>query len=136
MIELSIALAIAAVMFSAAVFSIGALTGTKAKTAAAELGGVIRSLYDTAAISGKTCRLVFQLAGENEDDGVTQYWAECASGNITARKDRDAELKDADHQDPPDQRSKKENDRFRSFGGSDEPSTPHPKLRPASCPRR
>lgn len=93
LIELTVALGIVAVLFGAAVMSIGAITGSKARAAAGELGGVIRSLYDTAALSGKTCRLVFQLASEKDEDGVTKYWAECAAGNITTGRDREEELR-------------------------------------------
>lgn len=94
LIELSVALAIVAVLFAGVVMSVGALTGSKAKAAAGELGGVIRSLYDTAALSGKTCRLVFQLPPEKDENGAARYWAECASGNVTTRKDRDEALRD------------------------------------------
>lgn len=93
LIEIVIALLIVALLFSAVVMSVGAITGTKAKAAASELAGVIRSLYDTAALSGKTCRLVFELP-EPESDEVTTYRAECAAGNITTSRDRDAELRD------------------------------------------
>ncbi len=92
LIELSIALAIVAVLFSAVVIGVGALTGTKAKSSAAELAGVIRYLYDTAALSGKTCRLAFQLPSSREE-GPTRYWAECAAGNITTSRDRDEALR-------------------------------------------
>lgn len=123
LIELSVALAIAAVMFAGAVVSIGALTGTKAKAAAGELGGTIRSLYDTASLSGKTCRLVFQLPGPKDEDVGVKYRAECAAGGLTARKDRDDELKDADRDEREKDRRKESDNRFRSFGSSgNEPS--------------
>lgn len=94
LIELSVALAIAAVMFGMAVVSIGALTGSKARAAAGELGGVIRSLYDTAALSGRTCRLVFELPAEKDDDSPATYRAECAAGALATTKDRDEELRE------------------------------------------
>jgi general secretion pathway protein H len=94
LIEVIVALAIAVMLFSAAAISIGALTGVKARTAAGELGGVIRSLYDTAALSGKTCRLVFEMPSDRTDEGTTKYWAECASSNLTAGRNRDDELKE------------------------------------------
>jgi len=93
LIEIIVALMIAGVLFSAVVVSIGALTGTKAKAAASELAGVIRSLYDTAALSGKTCRLVFDLPPA-KSEGVVSYRAECAAGNITTSRDRDVALKE------------------------------------------
>jgi general secretion pathway protein H len=88
LIELSIALAIVAVLFSAVVITAGALTGTKAKSSAAELAGVIRSLYDSAGLRGKTCRLVFQLPTVKQE-GPVRYWAECAAGNVTTSRARD-----------------------------------------------
>jgi general secretion pathway protein H len=94
LIELSVAMAIVAVLFAGVVMSVGAITGSKARAAAGELGGVIRSLYDTAALSGKTCRLVFELPDEKDEDGVAKYRAECAAGNVTTRRDRDAALRD------------------------------------------
>ena len=88
LIELSIALAIVAVLFSAVVMTAGALTGTKAKSSAAELAGVIRSVYDSAGLRGKTCRLVFQLPTAKQE-GPVKYWAECAAGNVTTSRARD-----------------------------------------------
>ncbi|MBN1203820.1 MAG: prepilin-type N-terminal cleavage/methylation domain-containing protein [Myxococcaceae bacterium] len=93
LIEICIALLIAAVLFSAVVASVGAITGSKAKAAAAELAGVIRSLYDTAALSGKTCRLVFEIADPKGED-TTKYRAECAEGAVTTSRDREAAIKE------------------------------------------
>lgn len=95
MIELTISLAIVAVLFSAIVLGVGAIAGTRAKAAAAELAGVMRSLYDTASVGGRTCRLVFQLPKERAEDQSIQYSAECAAGAVTARADRDQALRDA-----------------------------------------
>jgi general secretion pathway protein H len=93
LIEIMVALMIAAVLFSAVVVSIGSITGTKAKAATSELAGVIRSLYDSAALSGKTCRLVFEIA-DPKTDGRTSYRAECAAGNVTTSRDREVELRE------------------------------------------
>jgi len=98
LIELTITLAIIALLFAAVVVSVGAITGTKAKATAAELAGVARSLYDTAALSGKTCRLVFQLPGPRQEE-QTRYWAECAAGNVTTRRDRDEALREEQRRD-------------------------------------
>lgn len=91
LIEIMVALMIAAVLFSAVVMSIGSITGTKAKAATSELAGVIRSMYDTAALSGKTCRLVFELS-DPKTEGRTRYRAECAAGNVTTSRDREGVL--------------------------------------------
>jgi general secretion pathway protein H len=93
LIEISIALAIAAVLFAAVTVGIGALTGAKAKGSATELAGVIRSLYDSAALSGKTCRLVFEIPDPKRDE-ATRYHAECAAGGITTSRDREQALRD------------------------------------------
>jgi general secretion pathway protein H len=81
-------------LFAGVITGLGSLTGSKARAAAGELSGVIRSLYDTASLTGHTCRLVFQLP-EKDDDGPVKYWAECAAGNITTARDRDQALEDA-----------------------------------------
>lgn len=93
LIEICIALLIAAVLFSAVVAGVGAITGSKAKATATELAGVIRSLYDTAALTGKTCRLVFEIADPKSED-PTKYRAECAEGGVTTARDREAAIRD------------------------------------------
>ncbi len=95
LIEVVVALMIVAVLFAAVTYGVGALTGTKAKEASTELAGTIRSLYDTAALSGRTCRLVFELPAEKDDDGEVSWRAECARAGATASRNRDDELKDA-----------------------------------------
>jgi general secretion pathway protein H len=109
LIEITIALLIAAVLFSAVVTGVGALTGTKAKAAASELAGVIRSLYDTAALTGKTCRLVFELPQPKSEDPV-KYHAECAEAGITTSRDRETDLKEEN----------KARDEEKRLGGRDE----------------
>jgi general secretion pathway protein H len=109
LIEISIALAIAAVLFAAVAMGIGALTGAKAKSSATELAGVIRSLYDSAALSGKTCRLVFEIPDAKKEE-PTRYHAECAAGGVTTSRDRDEALR---------QDAKEREDKSRG-GGRDE----------------
>jgi general secretion pathway protein H len=94
LIEISIALAIAAVLFAAVVTGVGGLTGARAKEAAGRLSGTIRALYDEAALSGRTCRLVFELP-PGKSEAPTRYWAECAQGAVASSKDRDEELRQA-----------------------------------------
>ena len=119
LIEVSISLGIAAVLFAAVTISIGAVTGAKAKASASELAGVIRSLYDTASLSGKTCRLVFELPGPKEDNGVTRYRAECAAGNVTTARDRDNLLRD-DNKARDDEKHGRSADQRRNYSrGSD-----------------
>ncbi|HUM09332.1 MAG TPA: type II secretion system protein [Myxococcaceae bacterium] len=93
LIELTVAIAIAAGLFSALVLGLGALTGARARKAMGELGGAARSLYDTAALTGNTCRLVLLLP--KDDSAEFSYRAECASGPVTSAVDRDQEIRDA-----------------------------------------
>lgn len=97
LIELMVAIGIVAVLFGGVATGIGALTGSDARQAAGELAGTIRSVYDTAALSGKTCRIVFELPlqreGDDESDGQVVYRAECAASAVTTSRDRDEELK-------------------------------------------
>jgi general secretion pathway protein H len=95
LIEIVVALGVASVMFAAVVMGVGALTGARAKEASTELAGTIRALYDTAALSGRTCRLVFTLPEEKDEDTGVKWRAECAKGGLTASAKRDDELKDA-----------------------------------------
>lgn len=126
LIELVVGIAISALLVGGVIVTAGAITGTKAKTATAELSGVIRALYDSAALKGRTCRLVFDLPktkGKESEGGIVHYRAECAEGAITARKDRDAELKDVRSADEKRKRYGDEPER-RSFSGSSIEGTP------------
>jgi general secretion pathway protein H len=121
LIEIVVALGIASVLFSAVVFGVGALTGAKAKEASTELAGTIRALYDTAALSGRTCRLVFTLpAPKDEEAGVT-WRAECAKGGATAAAKRDDELKEAGREER--SRNKLDDDpRFKRLDSDEAPT--------------
>lgn len=119
LVELVIAIAVIGVLMSAAVMGIGAITGAQAKTAAGELSGVIRSLYDTAALSGRTCRLVFTLPGERDEEAVAGYRAECASGAITTSRDRERAL-ELEERSKEDERD--DDRRFSLRAGSGEPT--------------
>jgi general secretion pathway protein H len=93
LIELTVALTVAVLLFSGLFLGLGALTGTRARKALGELGGAARSLYDTASLTGHTCRLV--LALPKDDSAEFSYRAECANGAVTSAYDRDQELRDA-----------------------------------------
>src|SRR5436190_11968483 len=95
LIELVVAMSIVILLITMTVFSANALTGQRAKSTAAELAGTIRSLYDTASLTGKTCRLVFQLPAEREPDGEVRVSAECAQGAVTTSRDREEVLRQA-----------------------------------------
>src|SRR5512138_1182543 len=87
LIELVVAMSIVMLLVTLTVVSVDAITGQKAKSTTGELAGTIRSLYDTASLTGRTCRLVFELPGEREEDGAVRVSAECAQGAVTTSRD-------------------------------------------------
>lgn len=95
LIELVVAMSIVMLLITLTVISADAITGQKAKSATAELAGTIRSLYDTASLTGRTCRLVFELPGERDEDGAVKVSAECAQGAVTTSRDREEVLRQA-----------------------------------------
>lgn len=98
LIELVIAIAIAAVLFGAVVTGVGAITGARAKESAGQLAGTIRAVYDEAALSGRTCRIVFELPPDDDKDASVKYATQCASGAVATLDDRDQEIRQANEQ--------------------------------------
>ena len=119
LIEITVALTIVVLLFAAVVMSVGALTGARAKESSTELAGTIRALYDTAALSGRTCRLVFNLPQPKDEETAVTWRAECAKAGATAAAKRDEELATA-------QKSLKdkvaEDPRFKRLDSSDAPT--------------
>ena len=96
LIELVIGIAIAAALFGAVVMGVGSITGAKAKEAAGELSAAIRMMYDEAALSGRTCRIVFSLPSQKDDEDAQVSWrAECANKGVTSSRNREEELEAA-----------------------------------------
>ncbi len=73
LIELMIVIAIVGILSAAAVPALNAVTGAHARSAAGELSGAARHLFDTAALRHQTCRLALDLDGR-------EWWAECTKG--------------------------------------------------------
>lgn len=121
LVELTVAMGIVVLMFASVVYGVGALTGAKAKETANDLANAIRTLYDTAALTGKTCRLVFQLPEARDDDGAVTWHAECAKGGVTAGAKRDDELREARDKEKDKDRLKKD-ERFRRLDRDGAPS--------------
>lgn len=123
LIEITVALMIVVMLFAAVIFGVGALTGARAKEASTELAGTIRALYDTAALKGQTCRIVFTLPDErNKEEEVPVKWrAECAKGTTTASAKRDDALKQ-DRADLEKRRREKPDNRFKRMDSDDQPT--------------
>jgi general secretion pathway protein H len=75
LIEIGVTLGVLALMLAVAIPALSAVTRAQLRQKSGQLAGAIRSLYGAAAISGHTCRMVFDL-----DAGT--YWSECAKTNV------------------------------------------------------
>ena len=75
LLEVGIALAIAAGIVALIVPAIGNVARVQLRQKSGQLAGGIRSLYGAAAVSGHTCRLVLDLDS-------AAYWSECAQGSV------------------------------------------------------
>jgi general secretion pathway protein H len=75
LIEISIALAIAALLVSISVPAISSITRAQLRQKSGQLSGGIRALYGQSAIAGKSCRLALDL-------DKSEYQAECARGAV------------------------------------------------------
>lgn len=93
LIELMIVIAIIGIASAAASPAINAVTGANSRTAAGELAGAARYLFDTASLRHHTCRLALDL------DRST-WWAECTRDRyvrgslVGAREEEDAALEE------------------------------------------
>lgn len=75
LIEISIALAIAALLVAVSVPAISSITRAQLRQKSGQLAGGIRALYGESAIAGRSCRLVLDL-------DKSEYHAECARGAV------------------------------------------------------
>lgn len=76
LIEISISLMVVALLLLVAVPSIEAVAGVRAREEAGRLSGAIRYMYGQSALSGKTCRLRFDLDEQS-------YSAQCTQQRFT-----------------------------------------------------
>jgi len=79
LIELLIVVAVIGVVVAAAAPAVSSFTGTNARSAAGEIAGASRFLYDTAALRHETCRLALDI------DKRT-WWAECTAAGKEGRR--------------------------------------------------
>ncbi len=82
LLEIGIALAIVALMVFVAVPSIEAYAGVRAREEAGRISGAIRYLYGQSALSGRVCRIVFDLDGR-------AWWTECTEGRFTVEREKE-----------------------------------------------
>lgn len=79
LLELTVVIGIFVMLAMIVVPSVQAAAGMKVREEAGKLGGAIRAMYGESALSGKTCRMVFDLDG-------SAWWPECAQGKATIQR--------------------------------------------------
>jgi len=83
LIEVGIAMAIAAALLAMAIPAISNVTRVQLRQKTGQLAGGIRSLYGASALAAHSCRMVFDIDN-------SAYWSECAEGAV--RLERGGEL--------------------------------------------
>ena len=104
LIEVLIVVAVIGVMALAAAPALDSFTGANARSAAGEIAGASRYLFDTAALRHQTCRLVVDIDHK-------EWWAECTAAGPGNRRGQPVMGKDGVAED----------DEQLSRGYSDEP---------------
>ncbi|MEI7705397.1 MAG: type II secretion system protein [Deltaproteobacteria bacterium] len=105
LIEVLIVVAVIGVMALAAAPAVNSLTGANARSAAGEIAGAYRYLFDTAALRHQTCRMVLDM-------DAREWWAECTTGTGSGRRGQPVMGKDGVAED---------DERGLARGFSDEP---------------
>ncbi|MFN7135518.1 MAG: Tfp pilus assembly protein FimT/FimU, partial [Myxococcales bacterium] len=82
LIEITIALMIVGLITFVAVPSIEAVTGIKARETAQKISGAVRYMYGHSALTGKVCRIVFDM-----DERA--YWSECTDDRFTVSREKE-----------------------------------------------
>jgi general secretion pathway protein H len=104
LIEVLIVVAVIGVMAFAAAPAVSSFTGANARSAAGEIAGASRYLFDTAALRHETCRMVVDIDHQ-------EWWAECTVAAPGGRRGQPVMGKDGVAED----------DEQLSRGYSDEP---------------
>jgi general secretion pathway protein H len=92
LIEVLIVVAVIAVVALAAAPAVNSFTGANARSAASEIAGASRYLFDTAALRHQTCRLVLDI-------DAREWWAECTTAASGARRNQAVMGKDGAAED-------------------------------------
>src|SRR5512143_557917 len=92
LIELVIVVEVIAMLAAASVPALQGVTGANARTAAGELAGAMRYLYETAALRRETCRLALDI-----DAGA--WWAECTKDRFTLSREKATDARREEYDD-------------------------------------
>jgi general secretion pathway protein H len=81
LMELLVSIAVIALMIAAVIPSIESATGMKGREAAGEISALVRYMYDQSALTGKACRIVFDM-------DQNAYWAECTPDHFVIDQEK------------------------------------------------
>lgn len=84
LIEIMVVLLLIGVFTAIAIPTFRSISGSKLKTTANQLVGLIRDTYARASLSGKTCRIVFDMDKK-------EYWVEESAGVVKVKSQRQEE---------------------------------------------
>jgi general secretion pathway protein H len=87
LLEIVVAFAVMALLMMIVVPSIESYSGVNVREEAGRISGAIRFMYGESALSGRVCRLVFDI-------DQRYWWAECSSANYTVAQQNGAFLPD------------------------------------------
>jgi general secretion pathway protein H len=76
LIELSISILILGLLLAGVLPAIDGVTGVRAREAAGKLTGMVRYMYNESALTGRPCRMTFDM-------DARAYWSECTDAHFT-----------------------------------------------------
>lgn len=89
LVELVIVVAVIAILMAAAIPALDGVTGANARSAAGELAGGMRYLFETAALRRETCRLAIDI-------DASTWWAECTKDRFTLSREKEGSTRHPD----------------------------------------
>lgn len=92
LLEIVVAFAVMALLMMIVIPSIESYSGVNVREEAGRIAGAIRFMHGESALSGRVCRLVFDI-----DEGY--WWAECASAGYTVAQQNGVFLPDTNNFD-------------------------------------
>jgi general secretion pathway protein H len=92
LLEIMVVLLLIGVFTAIAIPTFRSITGSKLKSTANQLQGLIRDTYARASLSGKTCRIIFDMDKK-------EYWVEESSDVVKAKNKEQEEAEEKEARD-------------------------------------
>ncbi len=94
LLEIMIVLALVGIFTAIAIPTFRSITGSKLKSSANQMLGLIRDTYARASLSGKTARIVFDLE-------TNEYWVEESADNVIVKSQKEEEIEQEERERDP-----------------------------------